>query len=35
MFAGGYLGAIVAGKPIDEAVEVGHKLGVMCVKQAS
>jgi adenosine kinase len=35
MFAGGLLGAIVAGKSIDEAVEVGHKLGSMCVKQAS
>ncbi|CAE6439990.1 unnamed protein product [Rhizoctonia solani] len=32
MFAGGFMGAIVAGKSIDEAVEVGHKLGAMCVK---
>lgn len=33
MFAGGYLGAIVAGKSVDEAVEAGHKLGAMCVGQ--
>ncbi|KAG8751231.1 adenosine kinase [Ceratobasidium sp. 423] len=32
MFAGGVMGAIVAGKSIDEAVEAGHKLGAMCVK---
>jgi fructose-1-phosphate kinase PfkB-like protein len=35
MFAGGFMGAIVAGKSIDEAVEVGHKLGAMCVKTVS
>ena len=33
MFAGAFLGAIVAGKSIDEAVEAGHKLGAMCVGQ--
>jgi len=31
-FAGGFLGAYVAGKSLDESVEVGHKLGAMCVK---
>jgi len=32
-FAGGFLGALAAGKPLDEAVEVGHTLGTMCVTQ--
>ncbi|KAG8990530.1 adenosine kinase [Tulasnella sp. JGI-2019a] len=32
-FAGGFMGAIVLGKTVDEAVEVGHKLGAMCVGQ--
>lgn len=32
-FAGGLLGALVAGKTLDEAVEVGHKMGAMCVQQ--
>ncbi|KAJ7664913.1 Ribokinase-like protein [Mycena rosella] len=32
-FAGGFLGAYVAGKSIDECVEIGHKLGGMCVQQ--
>lgn len=31
-FAGGFLGAFVAGKTIDECVEVGHKLGAMSVQ---
>ncbi|KAH0837829.1 RNA dependent RNA polymerase-domain-containing protein [Lanmaoa asiatica] len=31
-FAGGFLGAYVAGKSLDECVEVGHKLGAMCVQ---
>ncbi|KIJ13768.1 hypothetical protein PAXINDRAFT_170090 [Paxillus involutus ATCC 200175] len=31
-FAGGFLGAYVAGKSIDECVEVGHKMGAMCVQ---
>jgi len=31
-FAGGFLGAYSAGKPIDECVEAGHKLGSMCVQ---
>ncbi len=32
-FAGGFVGALVLGKSVDEAVEVGHKLGAMCVGQ--
>jgi adenosine kinase len=32
-FAGGFLGAWVAGKSLDESVEAGHKLGSMCVQQ--
>jgi sugar/nucleoside kinase (ribokinase family) len=32
-FAGGFLGAYVSGKSLDECVEVGHKLGQMCVGQ--
>ncbi|KAG1763860.1 Ribokinase-like protein [Suillus occidentalis] len=31
-FAGGFLGAYVAGKSLDECVEVGHKMGAMCVQ---
>ncbi|OJA16888.1 hypothetical protein AZE42_08505 [Rhizopogon vesiculosus] len=31
-FAGGFLGAFVAGKSLDDCVEVGHKMGAMCVK---
>lgn len=31
-FAGGFLGAFVAGRTIDECVEVGHKLGAMSVQ---
>ncbi|TEB38538.1 Ribokinase-like protein [Coprinellus micaceus] len=31
-FAGGFIGALVAGKTIDEAVEAGHKLGSLCVQ---
>jgi adenosine kinase len=34
-FAGGFLGALVAGKSIDEAVIAGHKLAAICVKQVS
>lgn len=34
-FAGGFLGAFVSGKSIDECVEVGHKLGAMCVQLVS
>ncbi|KAF9260832.1 adenosine kinase [Marasmius fiardii PR-910] len=32
-FAGGFIGALVAGKSLDEAVEAGHKMGAMCVQQ--
>ncbi|EMD32663.1 hypothetical protein CERSUDRAFT_126750 [Gelatoporia subvermispora B] len=32
-FAGGFLGAYVLGKSIDECVEAGHKLGAICVQQ--
>ncbi|KAI9569424.1 Ribokinase-like protein [Boletus coccyginus] len=31
-FAGAFLGAYVAGKSLDESVEVGHMLGAMCVQ---
>lgn len=33
MFAGGFLGAVAQGKTLDEAIEVGHKLGQMCCGQ--
>jgi len=32
-FAGGFLGALILGKSNDEAMEVGHRLGAMCVGQ--
>lgn len=32
-FAGGFLGAFVSGKSLDECVEAGHKMGAMCVQQ--
>lgn len=32
-FSGGFLGAFVAGKSLDEAVEAGHKLAGICVQQ--
>ena len=31
-FAGGFLGAYVAGKSLEECVEAGHKMGAMCVQ---
>ncbi|KAI6136133.1 Ribokinase-like protein [Pisolithus sp. B1] len=31
-FAGGFLGALVVGKNLDDCVEVGHKMGAMCVQ---
>ncbi|KAI0271445.1 adenosine kinase [Gloeopeniophorella convolvens] len=31
-FAGGFLGALVSGKSVEESVLVGHKLGAMCVQ---
>lgn len=33
-FAGGLLGALILGKSIDDAVEVGHKLGAICIGQS-
>ncbi|ADV25846.1 Adenosine kinase, putative [Cryptococcus gattii WM276] len=33
MFAGGFLGTLAQGKDLDTAIEVGHKLGQMCVGQ--
>jgi len=33
MFAGGFLGAYIAGKSLNESVEAGHALGAMCVQQ--
>ncbi|KAI6163652.1 Ribokinase-like protein [Pisolithus thermaeus] len=33
-FAGGFLGALVVGKNLDDCVEVGHKMGAMCVQMA-
>ncbi|XAO27061.1 hypothetical protein I312_105903 [Cryptococcus bacillisporus CA1280] len=33
MFAGGFLGTLAQGKDLDKAIEVGHKLGQMCVGQ--
>lgn len=32
-FAGGVIGALVTDKSIDDAVEVGHKMGAMCIQQ--
>lgn len=32
-FAGGVVGALVLGKSIDQAIDVGHKLGGMCIGQ--
>ncbi|KAG6380658.1 Ribokinase-like protein [Boletus reticuloceps] len=31
-FAGGFLGAYVDGRGLEESVEVGHKMGAMCVQ---
>lgn len=33
MFAGGFVGALILGKSMDEAVEIGHRTGAMCVGQ--
>lgn len=33
-FAGGVLGALILGQSIDDAVEVGHKLGAICIGQS-
>jgi len=32
-FAGGFLGAFVTDKSLEECVEAGHKMGAMCVQQ--
>jgi len=32
-FAGAFLGALISGKSVDQAVEAGHKLGQICVQQ--
>ncbi|PWN49494.1 Ribokinase-like protein [Violaceomyces palustris] len=32
-FAGGVMGALIAGKTIEQAIDVGHKLGGMCIGQ--
>lgn len=32
-FAGGVLGGVVLGKPLHESIDIGHKLGQMCVGQ--
>lgn len=32
-FAGGFLGGLVLGKPLDECVIAGHKMGAMNVQQ--
>ncbi|KAJ3570759.1 hypothetical protein NP233_g4187 [Leucocoprinus birnbaumii] len=32
-FAGGFLGALVAGKPLEQSVLAGHELGRICVQQ--
>lgn len=34
-FAGGFVAALVLGKSVDEAVNVGHQLGAMCITQVS
>jgi adenosine kinase len=34
-FAGGFLGGLVSGKSVDEAVLAGHKMGAMCVQLVS
>ena len=33
MFAGAFVGALIMGKPTDEAIEIGHRAGAMCVSQ--
>ena len=32
-FAGGFMGALVLGKTVDEAVEIGHKMGAMNLRE--
>ena len=33
MFAGAFVGALIMGKSTDEAIEIGHRAGAMCVGQ--
>jgi sugar/nucleoside kinase (ribokinase family) len=35
MFAGGFMGALISGKSVEESILVGHKLGAMCVGTVS
>jgi adenosine kinase len=32
-FAGGFLGAFISGKTVEECIDVGHRLGAMCIQQ--
>jgi adenosine kinase len=32
-FAGGFMGALVAGKSLDECVAVGQNMGAMCIQE--
>jgi adenosine kinase len=34
-FAGGFMGAYVAGKSLEECVTVGQKMGAMCIQEVS
>jgi len=34
-FAGGFMGGLVLGKSLDDAVEIGHKMGAMNLKEVS
>ena len=34
-FAGGFIGAYVSGKSLDECVLAGHKLAAICVQQVN
>ena len=34
-FAGGFIGALVAGKSLDESILAGHALAGACVQQVS
>jgi adenosine kinase len=35
MFSGGLLAALILGKTIGEAVQVGHRLGGLCIREVS
>ena len=34
-FAGGFMGGLVLGKSLDEAIDIGHKMGAMNLKEVS